>query len=89
MDRELEDIKQNSNALAARIVAEVDASISRLEAKIDKLGDKIDGHSHRITKNETRIEHLQGFAKVIVAVLIAGAGFFASAYISLVGGGKP
>lgn len=59
MDR-LEEVKQNSNALAERIVAAVEASIVRVEAKIDRLAERIGSIDVTAARHEENLlEHMR------------------------------
>jgi hypothetical protein len=49
-------------------------------ARFDRLDAKMDVVSGRSVAHEQQIQHLQGFAKYVIVLLIAVSGFFATAF---------
>jgi hypothetical protein len=58
-----------------RLHQRVDQGFTRLESKIDKYALTTAEHSQQI-------KYIQGAVKVIITLMIAGAGFFATAYFN-------
>lgn len=59
--------------------AHVDARFDRLEAKMDTVAERTITHKEQI-------EHLQGFSKLIISILLAVFGFVAIGYVTFLKG---
>jgi len=53
---------------------------THLDSRFDRLEDKVDNHLERISKAESSIEWIRGQVNLITALVLAVAGFFATAY---------
>lgn len=67
----------------------LDQKLDRMHAHVDhrfdKLETKLDAFATETVRHSQQIQHLQGFSKLVISILMACAGFFALAYFSLPG----
>lgn len=59
---------------------------SHIDARFDRIESKIDKYGEQTTKHASDIEHLRGFSKLIITILLAAGGFFAAGYITYLKG---
>jgi len=55
---------------------------SHLDGRLDRIETKLDDAMTTQSTHKSQIEHLQGFAKLVISILIACAGFLALAYFN-------
>lgn len=63
-----------------RLQDHLDSRFDSLDGRLERVESKLDSHLERLSKAEASIEWLRGNAKVVTVIVLALAGFFATAY---------
>lgn len=59
---------------------DLDQLKAHMDGRFDKIEVKLDSSLETQATHASKIEHLQGFAKIIISILVATAGFFTLAF---------
>jgi hypothetical protein len=55
---------------------------AHMDGRLDKIESKLDTSLEKQATHASQIQHLQGFAKLVISIIIATAGFFALAFFN-------
>lgn len=65
---------------------QLDKLREHMDARFDRVEEKVDNHMGRLSRTEADITWLKGHVQWVITILVAVAGFFATAFFSTWGG---